>query len=612
MSVSLEKSSSLASRFRDALPSILKNSRHAEIWGVDLKDAEGQVLEVILEKFLKSHSAIPALQVSRAIASLEKTLEWRRFSDPSALFTGAESILPDLDLCHITSNEGQYVLWVSIDEMAIKGSSPIHQSLDTSKGLVDLGLAVMERLSVLLMDAAASSDLQSYSASCVIEFKLLATQHIKKGQQTSQRKLHNALEELVTLIRHHYPNILGKAYIINPRDEYLASLDINEALLRDTVLLENPEDLNRYLGSKVPPRYGGTGEPFAKCDYLYRDCLARDPQGKTDLETPEISAAASTDAENTEMKKETTASAINSDSTCPEGLEPEEQKPRLIYSEIIGPPSIILDPGDLQTADSLCPDKMGARVVFADSETVAKFGHGVRLAEAEALHLASTRTTIATPRLLSAYILDGVGYIIMSYEPGESLAQYWDRVSKPEQNRILEQLRDYVSQMREIPGDFIGGLDRSPCRDGIFEAGYGDYTSYSYGPYPSEESFNEGIVQALRDRMRPKVLERENDIESNFFNSEYMLYQTVRGLKNHKIVFTHGDLHPGNIIVRADGTVVLLDWGLAGFWPEYWEFYRALFNPPWRASWDRMVEKFIPPFYVEHSVIKRVFGTVWN
>lgn len=539
-------------------------------------------------------------------------MEWRRFSDPKALLTEAEPILPDLDLCHITSNDGQYVLWVTIDEMTIKGSSPIHQSLNTSKGLVDLGLAVMERLSVLLMDAATSSDLQDYSASCVVEFKLRATQNIEKGQQSSQRKLRNALEELVTLIRYHYPNILGKAYIINPRDEYLASLDINEALLRDTVLLENPEDLDRYLGSQIPPRYGGTGESFAECDYLHRACLARDPQGNTDLETLEISTAASTDTHKTEMKKETTASAVNSDIACPEGLEPEEQQPRLIYSEIIGPPSIILDPGDLQTANSLCPDKMGARVVFADSETVAKFGHGVRLAEAEAMHLASTSTTIATPRLLSAYILDGVGYIVMSYEPGESLAQYWDRVSKPEQNRVLEQLQDYVNQMREIPGDFIGGLDRSPCRDGIFEAGYGDYTSYSYGPYESEESFNEGIVQALRDRMRPKVLEREDDIESNFFNSEYMLYQTVRGLKNHKIVFTHGDLHPGNIIVRAGGTVVLLDWGLAGFWPEYWEFYRALFNPSWRASWDRMVEKFIPPFYVEHSVIKRVFGTVWN
>ncbi|KAH8703839.1 kinase-like domain-containing protein [Talaromyces proteolyticus] len=612
MSVSFEKASSLASRFRDALPSVLKKSRHTEIWGVDIKHAEWQVLEVILEKFLRSRSAIPALQVPRAIASLEKTLEWRRFSDPRALLTEAESILPDLDLCHITLNEGQYVLWVNIDEMTIKGYSAIHQSLTTSQGLVQLGLAVMERLSTLLLDTAASSDRQDYSASCVIEFKIRAIQNAKKGQQSFQEKLCNALEELVVIIRRHYPTILGKAYIINFRDEYLAYLDIDEALLRDTVLLKNPVDLHRYLGSQLPPRYGGTGESFGESDFLHRYCLARHLEGRNSLETPEVSAAASTETEKTGVKKETAASTLNTGCACPEGLETEEQKPRLIYSEIIGPPSIILDPGDLQRANDLCPGKMGARIVFADSDMVVKFGYGVRLGEAEALHLASTRTTIATPRLLSAYILDGFGYIVMSYEAGEPLQQYWDRVSKAEQNRILENLRDYVNQMRDIQGDFIGGLDRSPCRDGIFEAGYGDYTRYCYGPYPSEESFDEGIVQALRDRLPSEVLEREHDIESNFFNSEYMLYQTVRGLKNHKIVFTHADLHPGNIIVRTDGTIVLLDWGLAGFWPEYWEFYRAMHNSPWRASWDRMVEKFIPPFYVEYSVIKRVFATVWN
>lgn len=49
-------------------------------------------------------------------------------------------------------------------------------------------------------------------------------------------------------------------------------------------------------------------------------------------------------------------------------------------------------------------------------------------------------------------------------------------MAKAEKNRTLEQLRDYVTQMREIPGDSIGGLDRSPCRDGIFEAGNGNYT----------------------------------------------------------------------------------------------------------------------------------------
>lgn len=230
-------------------------------------------------------------------------MEWRRFSDPKVLLTEAESILPDLDLCHITLNEGQYVLWVGIDEMTLKGYSPIHQSLTTSKGLVKLGLAVIEKLSMLLLHAAASSDLPEYSASCVIEFNIHATQNTKKGQRPFQEKLCSTLEELVTLIRYHYPSILGKAYIINSHDEYLAYLDIDEALLRNTVLLKNPEDLGRYLGSQLPPRYGGTGESFAKSDFLYSHCFARDLEGNTGFETPEISAAAGTDIEKTGVKR---------------------------------------------------------------------------------------------------------------------------------------------------------------------------------------------------------------------------------------------------------------------------------------------------------------------
>lgn len=482
----------------------------------------------------------------------------------------------------------------------------------TSKGMVGLGLAVMEKLSTLLLHAVAGSHLHDYSASCVIEFNKHSIPNTRKEQQFFQKKLCHALEELATFIRYHYPNILQKAYIINFYDDYLASLDIDESLLKHTVLLKSPEGLARYLGSQVPPRYGGGGESFAESDFLHLHCPTRNPVPTTSIIAPEISSGAHIELEDTKVKDETIPSSIDTSCKGPENSETEKKAPRLIYSETIGSPSIMFEPDDLQTAHDLCPDKMGARVVFADSDTVVKFGPSVHLGEAEALHLASTRTTIATPTLLSAYILDDVGYIVMSFEAGEPLEQYWERVSEAEQNRILDTLRDYVNQMRGISGEFIGGLDRSPCRDGIFDAGYGDYSRYRYGPYQSEESFNEGIIQALRDRLPPEVLNHEHDIESNFWNGEYMLYQTVRGLKNHRIVFTHADLHPGNIIVRTDGTVVLLDWGLAGFWPEYWEFYRAMHTPHWRASWDRMVEKFIPPFYVEYGVIKKVFATVWN
>lgn len=60
-----------------------------------------------------------------------------------------------------------------------------------------------------------------------------------------------------------------------------------------------------------------------------------------------------------------------------------------------------LDPDDLP--NKLCPDKMGASLAFADSDTIVKYDHGVHLAEAEVLHLVSTlstQTTIAAPKLL--------------------------------------------------------------------------------------------------------------------------------------------------------------------------------------------------------------------
>lgn len=72
----------------------------------------------------------------------------------------------------------------------------------------------------------------------------------------------------------------------------------------------------------------------------------------------------------------------------------------------------------------MCADKMGARLVQADCDMIVKFRLDVRFAEAEALNSVSTRISIPTPKLLSAYILEGTTYIVMSYEEGEPLHKY--------------------------------------------------------------------------------------------------------------------------------------------------------------------------------------------
>ena len=55
----------------------------------------------------------------------------------------------------------------------------------------------------------------------------------------------------------------------------------------------------------------------------------------------------------------------------------------------------------------------------------------------------------------------------------------------------------------------------------------------------------------------------------------------VAALKGHAIVLTHGDMSPRNIIVQGTKVVALLDWEMAGYYPEYWEYTKALYRPAW-------------------------------
>lgn len=157
---------------------------------------------------------------------------------------------------------------MEVDDRNIKGHSQIHQNLATSAGIVKLGLALMEKLTTLLLSEGRDPD--SYSASCVVHFRTRIVPDVSKEllARTFQSKLYTALEELVTLIRFHYPGILEKAYIINPSDEYFASLDIPESLLKNTILLQNPQHLADYLGSQIPPEYGDTGKSSIESDFL--------------------------------------------------------------------------------------------------------------------------------------------------------------------------------------------------------------------------------------------------------------------------------------------------------------------------------------------------------
>jgi hypothetical protein len=65
---------------------------------------------------------------------------------------------------------------------------------------------------------------------------------------------------------------------------------------------------------------------------------------------------------------------------------------------------------------------------------------------------------------------------------------------------------------------------------------------------------------------------------------------------NARIVFTHADLHPSNIMVSADASghiLAVIDWHQSGWYPEYWESCKALFTSDFEGDW---ATQYIPQF----------------
>ncbi|TVY25258.1 hypothetical protein LHYA1_G007005 [Lachnellula hyalina] len=148
-------------------------------------------------------------------------------------------------------------------------------------------------------------------------------------------------------------------------------------------------------------------------------------------------------------------------------------------------------------------------------------------------------------------------YLVTSRVPGIPIARCQDMLSDEDGAEIVAQMQVYLAQIRAIPKvvspeyaicDTLGGACRDPRIKG----------ANPVGPFLDEAAFS----QVLRNSDEPSR-------------------------RGHEIVFTHGDLNSWNIlvdrVVRPDGTrgwtvTGIVDWETSGYYPEYWDYTKALFE----------------------------------
>ena len=227
------------------------------------------------------------------------------------------------------------------------------------------------------------------------------------------------------------------------------------------------------------------------------------------------------------------------------------------------------------------------RKVFRASGRVIKFGPDVDIYEAKAMaFIANSALSVPIPKVFRAEIFeDGTTVIEMENIPGETLQEIWPTLSEEGKKSFARQMNAILEQLRSLQGRYIGSVEEGPVVDMRRSTERG-------GPFSSEADFNTFLRQNTVSKT-PKVYHR-------------MLASFM--LDTHRILFTHGDLSPRNIIVREGCIVGLLDWECAGWYPEYWEYIRFFRNIYTRIDWHEYADIIFTDSYPNEVMTDHFLG----
>ncbi|CAK7214688.1 hypothetical protein SEUCBS140593_002266 [Sporothrix eucalyptigena] len=200
--------------------------------------------------------------------------------------------------------------------------------------------------------------------------------------------------------------------------------------------------------------------------------------------------------------------------------------------------------------------------------------------------------SVPAPAVLGAVTCGRRSYVFMTRGRGVTLEAIWPDLSIRDKRDVQDQLNQIFHDLRLGPAASQKPKHEPGCssedktsNETPFRAPHiGSFVSavckdtrrvqrVSTGPLHEEGAFNDFLVEAPPRRSTPASIR--------------MLRPAMRD--DHTIVMTHADLHPRNIMVEwVDATELgqtkrctvtcILDWEMAGWYPAYWEFVKAMCN----------------------------------
>jgi hypothetical protein len=145
---------------------------------------------------------------------------------------------------------------------------------------------------------------------------------------------------------------------------------------------------------------------------------------------------------------------------------------------------------------------------------------------------------------------------------GETLGEKWGQMSEEEKEGIRMQLKDMWEELRGMvnlrPG-VVCAADGGTLHDHRIWRAAG---SKGMGPFKTEREFNLFLRNGIESTENMAEGEAKRDVERLI-----EMHREEEG-RHLATVFTHGDVSVSNIMVKGGKVVGLIDFEMAGFYPE--------------------------------------------